>query len=127
MKAGDVVKIYAPVAGYNKYHFCVCIPENETAGKFLYLNSDPEYRDTLSIDCSRIPFLPPSRTGKTAVSFTSVARYNTERLELFQAEVLGEMPDDIIHEMFTFAQSVRSLTRSDKQLVIEVLEALLSK
>lgn len=74
MKTGDIVMIYAPVAGKPKYHVCVLIPEGERAGRFLFLNSDPAYRDCLEINCARIPFLPPSRTGKTAISFSLLVR-----------------------------------------------------
>jgi hypothetical protein len=125
MKPGDVVRIYAPVAGYKKFHFCVCLPTDGAAGKFLYLNSDPEYKDCLVIDCKRIPFLPQSETGVTAISFSVFARYTDEKLQIYGAEVLGRMPDDVLQEMAAFTDTVRSMPKSDlagmKKGLVEVM------
>lgn len=125
MKIGDVVKIFAPTTGYNKYHFCVCVPEDGDAGCFLFLNSNPNFRDCLAVDCARIAFLPASQTGVTAISFSIMMRYNKEKLQLFKAEVLGEMPKDVLAEMMSFMPSVTSLPSNDKATVIKSLRALL--
>jgi hypothetical protein len=125
MNPGDVVRIYAPVAGYKKYHFCVCLPADGAAGRFLYLNSDPNNKDCLIIDCPRIPFLPESETGVTAISFSMAARYTAEKLDLYEAEVLGKLPPDVIKEMVVFIDSVRSMPRPERVLVKEVLTSLL--
>ena len=85
MKSGDIVKIFAPIAGYDKYHFCVAIPENGNAGSFLFLNSDPNFKDCLSVDCAKIPFLPVSETGKTAISFSIMMRYNDDKLRIYKS------------------------------------------
>ncbi|WP_298822835.1 hypothetical protein [uncultured Roseibium sp.] len=124
MKVGDIVKMYAPVAGYKKYHFCVCLPEDEVAGRFLFLNSDPSYRDCLSIDCARIPDIPASDTGVTAISFSLLPRYNQAKLNVYQAEVVGTMPADVVAEMLEFLDGVRSLPKGDKECVREALEFL---
>lgn len=127
MKAGDVVSIFAPIAGYKKYHFCVCIPDAGSAGRFLYLNSDPSHKDCLNIDCSRIAFLPPSETGQTSISFSLLARYTAEKLELYEADVLGSMPRDVVVEMLAFVGTVRSLPKPEKEFVAHVLDTLLSE
>ncbi len=126
MKAGDIVRILAPIAGYKKYHFCICLPQNGISGKFLFLNSDPSYKDCLNIDCSKISFLPPSETGFTSISFSIFARYTDEKLNLYEAEVLGEMPREILAEMLEFLKTVKSLPRPDKELVRDTLNDLLS-
>lgn len=125
MKAGDLVRIYAPIAGYNKYHFCICIPDDNNSGKFLFLNSDPNYKDCLPVACSRVPQIPPSDTGVTAISFSLLARYNSEKLDLYKAEVLGEMPLDVIADMRDFLATVRSLPKPDKLFIKAVLDSLL--
>ena len=124
MKVGDIVRIFAPTAGKKKYHFCVCIPENEIAGCFLFLNSDPNFRDCLSFDCERIPFLPVSQTGKTAISFSIMLRHSDEKLKLFGAEVLGEMPKDLIAEMIGFLDTVTSMPSKEKAIVRASLNIL---
>ncbi|TAX95686.1 hypothetical protein [Rhizobium leguminosarum] len=126
MKPGDVVRIYAPVAGYKKYHFCICLPGDNAAGRFLYLNSDPNHKDCLNIECKRIPFLPASETGYTAISFSIAARYTAEKLELYDAEVLGTMPQDVVEEMAIFIDTVRSMPKPDRVVVKEVLAALVN-
>lgn len=125
MNPGDVVRIYAPVAGYKKFHFCVCIPGDGAAGRFLYLNSDPNNKDCLVIDCNRIPFLPASETGVTAISFSIAARYTAEKLDLYEAEVLGVMPRDVVEEMVGFIDTVRSMPKPDRAIIKEVLLTLL--
>lgn len=124
MRVGDIVRIYAPVAGYDKYHFCICIPDGASAGKFLFLNSDPGYRDCLAIDCARIPLLPPSDTGVTAISFSLLVRYNAEKLALYRPTVLGAMPMDVVLQMLEFLKTVRSLPNPDKAVVVTALESL---
>lgn len=125
MNPGDVVRVYAPVAGYKKFHFCVCIPADGAAGRFLYLNSDPNNKDCLVIDCNRIPFLPASDTGVTAISFSIAARYTAEKLDLYEAEVLGVMPRDVVEEMVQFIDTVRSMPKPDRTIVKNVLLTLL--
>lgn len=124
MKVGDIVKIFAPVAGYKKYHFCICLPSDAHSSRFLYLNSDPSFKDCLSISCDRIPMIPASETGVTAISFSVLARYSAAKLELYGAEVIGEMPSDVIDEMIEFVATVRSLPRADKAAVTEALRSL---
>ena len=124
MKIGDIVKIFAPVAGYEKYHFCVCIPENGNAGCFLFLNSDPTYKDCLAVDCNRIPCLPVSKTGKTAISFSLLMRYNEEKLRLYSAQVIGDMPKDVLAEMIEFTNTVTSLPSNDRATLLGTLNKL---
>lgn len=66
---GDIVKVYAPQAGHNKYHVCVFVGSDDVAYRFLYLNSDPGFADTYPVECSRVPCIPLSDTGKTVFTF----------------------------------------------------------
>ncbi|NEI75524.1 hypothetical protein [Rhizobium ruizarguesonis] len=125
MNPGDVVRIFAPVAGKKKYHFCICLPAEGVAGKFLYLNSDPNHKDCLSIDCRRIPFIPESETGFTAISFSLTPRYTAEKLELYEATVLGTMPQGVIEEMIEFIDGVRSMPRPERAEVKAILSGLI--
>src|SRR5262245_36441384 len=78
--AGDIVQIFAPQAGHKKYHLCIAVGVDGGAHRFVYLNSDPTFAQTFVCDCERVPCLPKSKTGKTAVTFAQMARYNNHQL-----------------------------------------------
>lgn len=121
---GDIVKIYAPAAGYPKYHLCIAIGGDEEAFKFLFLNSDPNFRDTYSVNCSRVPCIPISDTGVTAFSFSQIPRYTVRHLSIYNATKLGELDKNLAQELLEFIQGVKSLSRSEKQIVILALSSL---
>lgn len=118
---GDIVEIYSPVAGYNKYHLCVLCGGSAEPFQFLFLNSDPNYGGSYVVDCSRVPCLPPSETGKTVFSFTMVPRYSVRQLQLFKANKKGELASDLARELFEFAKTVPTLTSGERTLVLAAL------
>ena len=73
---GDIVQIFSPQAGHNKYHLCIFVCTDDAASQFVYLNSSPDFEQTYVVDCARVPCLPASGTGKTAFSFALLPRYN---------------------------------------------------
>ncbi len=75
---GDIVAIYAPIAGYIKYHLCIGSREG-AAMQLLFLNSNPDHMGNYVVPCERVPRLEPSETGKTAFSFTTIPRYTMRR------------------------------------------------
>jgi hypothetical protein len=120
-EVGDIVKIFAPQAGHNKYHLCICVGDGQRASKFLYLNSDPRFDHTYTVDCDRVPCLPPSDTGKTVVSFAIIVRYSERQLGLYKAEKLGTLDAALAAELHRFAEAVPTLNKPDRA---EVLAAL---
>jgi len=125
LAVGDIVEIYAPVAGYKKYHLCICVGTSGAATQFLYLNSDPTYSGQYVIDCSRVPCIPPSDTNKTCFSFTAIPRYTDRQLGLYKAKRLGTLDPALAAELHAFAQLVTTLTRAEKKLVLDALKALI--
>lgn len=124
MQVGSVVKIFAATAGKHKYHLCLRVASDNDLARFLFINSDPSFRDLYVIDDSRLPYLPASPTGKSCFSFSLVIRMTERQLEIFEAEELGVIDYDLAQELLAFAANVRSLTKSEHGLVIEALSGL---
>lgn len=120
-KIGDVVRIYAPSAGYNKYHLCVKESDGTTVEEFLFLNSDPGFDGVYVVDNVRVPCLPPSETGKIVFSFAMIPRFTEKQLTLFNAVKLGTLDPALAAELHAFAQTVRTMTRPEKQMVLAAL------
>lgn len=123
-QVGDIVRIFSTVAGKEKYHLCILVGVDGSAHQFLFLNSDPNYSDTLGIDCKRVPCLPPSSTGVTAFCFTAIPRYSDAQLKLHKAAKLGEIDKALAGELYDFAQGVRALTRPEKEAVLRALASI---
>lgn len=91
MNPGSIVRIFVGATGYDKYHLCLCLPSSDSAAKFLYINSDPKFKDLYVVDDQRIPCLPASPTGKSCFSFTMIPRYSQQQLSIFRATTLGHI------------------------------------
>jgi hypothetical protein len=126
MKPGDIVEIFAPIAGYRKYHLCLILNTSGTAHEFLFLNSDPGFRDCFVVDDREVPCLPPSPTGKTAFSFSMVPRYTAAQLSRYRATVLGHIDRDVAERLRAFAPTVRSLPAPQLAAVISALDQILA-
>lgn len=126
MKPGDIVEIFAPIAGYRKYHLCLILKTDGSAHEFLFLNSDPNYKDCCVVDHRDVPCLPASPTGKTAFSFSMVPRYTTAQLKRYRATVLGHLDPTVVARLRAFAPTVRSLPAAQLSAVISALDQILS-
>src|SRR5215212_5361767 len=89
---GDIVRIYAPVAGRNKFHLWIEAGSDDRASKFLFLNSNPNYVGSYSVPCDRVPCIEESDTGVTAFSFSMLPRYSASQLKTYKAEKIGDRP-----------------------------------
>jgi len=125
-KIGDIVQIYAPQAGHFKYHLCVAVGTDGDAHVFIYLNSNPNFEQTFVCDCSRIPCLPKSDTGKSAFTFALLPRYNDKQLALYKAKKLGDLDPTLAADVHIFAKTVNTMTGAEKKIVLASLE-LISK
>jgi hypothetical protein len=123
---GDIVRIYAPQVGYYKYHLCIVAGDSSVASRFLYLNSDPTFAGTYVVDCSRVPCLPSSTTGKTAFSFAAIPRYSDKQLGLYQAQKMGELDKTLAAELHVFAANVKTLNAADRAVVLAALGAVMA-
>jgi len=125
--SGDIVRIYAPVAGRNKYHLCIEIGSDDSASKFLYLNSNPNYASCYSVPCERVPCIAPSDTGQTAFSFSMLPRYSAAQLKTYKAEKIGELDSGLAADLLAFAKTLKTLTTSDLLVVTTALAAISAK
>jgi hypothetical protein len=121
-EVGDIVEIFAPQAGHNKYHLCISIGADGAAHQFLYLNSDPAFEQTFVCDCKKIPCLPESKTGKTAFSFAILPRYNDHQLKLFKAKKLGVLDPALAVEVHKAASTATTMTGVERKIVLAALE-----
>jgi hypothetical protein len=121
---GDIVEIFAPQAGHKKYHVCICVNAG-AAHQFLYLNSDPSFAGTIAFDCSRIPCLPISGSGKTVFTFAHLPRYNDRQLKLYKAKKLGVLDLSVAKEVLEFVATVKTLNSADRALVSAGLNAII--
>jgi hypothetical protein len=114
----------APIAGRIKYHLCIAVGVDGAATQFLFLNSNPDHMGNYVVPCERAPCLKPSKTGKTAFSFTMIPRYTDREMRLYKAEKLGELDSQLAAELLGFAKTVRTLARKDLGLVMDALEQI---
>lgn len=125
---GDVVSIFSPQAGYPKYHLCVLEASEDAAACFLFMNSNDGYPGGFVGDFvmpdTAFPFLPPSPTGQSVISCSTVVRFNVRQLELFKADVKGKISPEAAAELLSFVKTVRTLIPREKKMVIASLELL---
>jgi hypothetical protein len=125
-KIGDIVAFFSDVSGHEKYHICVSTHTDSAAAVFLYINS--EAKSGYDADCilndGRIPGLPKSRTGKSIVSFSQLARANERKLKLYKARKIGVLPVDVARELESFAETVQTLPQPDKKIVLSALRSI---
>lgn len=124
---GDIIQIFSPIAGYNKYHLCISVGTDGAASKFLFLNSDPSFQGTYAIKCDKVPCIPASDTGFTAFSFNLLVRYNNHQLGIFKAQKLGELDKGLAADLLAFVldkNNPMALTRPERDIVAAALKAI---
>lgn len=125
-ETGSVVKIFAPQAGYKKYHLCLSLPSDEFAAKFLFINSDPQFDDQFVVPCENLPMIPASETGYSCFSFSMIPRFSAKNLQLYGAENLGRIQLDLARDLRNFADRVRSLSSNDLAFVKLALDHIVT-
>lgn len=118
---GEIHRIYVPTLGKKKYHLCVCVGIETSAHKFLFLNSEDYFEGTYVVECTRVPCLPTSNTGKTVFSFNDISRYNDRQLAAFQAHKMGDLAADVAAELIPFVREVEVLNRADREMILAAL------
>lgn len=121
---GDIVHFYSAVAGKAKYHLCFCYNDENGVYSFVFLNSEGEYEDHFSCECSRIPNMPPSRSGLTVFSCPTVIRKRAEQLDSLDAKKITSLPPDVASDVLKFAVGIKSMTQKDKENFIVAMEAI---
>lgn len=122
---GDILHINSPIAGKKKYH--ICLGQNEFVITLcLFLNSKHGYQSDIVFDCSLFPMIPASSTGLSVVSLSMMPRYSEAQLNLYQAERIGVIREDVAGEILVACKASSALTKLEKAFAIRALESLLS-
>lgn len=121
---GDIVRIFAPNAGHNKFHLCIEVGSDDTASKFIYLNSKQNYAGSYSVPCERVPCIDPSDTGNTVFSFTMIPRFSAAQLKSYNAKRVGALDPGLAKDLLLFVKTVKALTTSEIKLVTSALTAV---
>lgn len=116
---GDIVRVFAPSVGYNKYHLYLG-SNADGVHLFLFLNSENGYSGDCVFPCNNFP-MPPSRTGETIVSFGMLPRYTTTQLQIFNATHIGHINSADVAALAAHLPSVRTLARSEKAFVASAI------
>lgn len=123
---GDIVEVFAHSVGYKKYHLCLGRNEAETSC-FIFLNSEGGYESNIVFDCSRFKMIKPSDTGKTVASLSFIVRYNEKQLQLYKANTIGKIVNDVAKEIYEFSKTIKTLTKPEKAFMIDRLKTLCSQ
>src|ERR1700690_2026028 len=124
-QVGEIVRIFAPIAGKNKYHLCIAIGSDDVPSQFIFLNSNPNYAGSFSVPCARVPCIDPSETGVTAFSFSMLPRYSNAQLKTYRAAKVGDLDPNLAEEILKFVQSdLKTLTRTELSIVVVGLTAI---
>ena len=121
---GDIVQIFSSTAGHQKYHLCVLGADQHGVCRFLYINSHDGFEDDCVVTNAELPELPPSKTQVSVFCCNTIARYNERQMKIFEAKKLGIISKALATKLLAHVQTVRSLTRAEKTIVVEALVLL---
>jgi hypothetical protein len=121
---GDIVEIFAPGAGYRKYHLFIVRNEAQVS-HFLYFNSGDGFENDFPVPPSEAECLPPSPTGVSVLSCTFMPRYTDRHLELYGAEKIGELGLASMKSLLDYIPQCRVLNGRERRAIIEALRSRL--
>lgn len=124
---GEIVLFESAVAGKMKFHLCFCLTAETDLHSFIFLNSDGGFRDQFEVDCTRLPDMQESRTGKTVFDCPTVHRKTGEQLAKLRGKKICDLPKDVAEEFLTFARRITSMTTKDQTSLIEMLAYVIEK
>jgi len=126
-EAGDVVHFYSSLAGKGKYHICLIVGCADGIHEFLFVNSSGGYDGDITFSDGEIPGLPKSKTESTSVSFSQLIRVKANKMALWNPEVKGAVPPEIIERLLEHAKHVPTLNVRERTRVVLSLESILAK
>lgn len=121
---GDIVLFESAVAGKMKFHLCICVAGDSGLHSFIFLNSEGGFRDQFVIECTRIPGLQPSRTGRTVFDCPTVHNKTEDQLDRLRARKICELPKEVAIDFLPFAARITSMTNSHKRALMSMLKAI---
>jgi len=126
LDVGDVVRFYSPTAGKEKYHLCIYIGSDSEPYNFLFLNSGTGYKGDLILKNQEIPFLPPSKTGLSVVSCSTIVRIKKKAISSSSCKNLGKISKSVARRIDKLAQETDALTEIDRNCVLEFTKNFLA-
>lgn len=112
---GDVVAFWSTEAKKRKYHLCISF-----GGHYLFINSPkPQpFPGDFVVDCSELPFLTPTPSGKSIISCNLVMRFSASDLIQYDAKRLGAVSPAVLNALIKFVMSTPVLSQDEKSAIL---------
>lgn len=120
-ECGQIIRYYSRIAGYDKYHICVCVGTSDNVYKFLMLNSDAGYESDLVFSNDEFPEIEPNDTGQSVVSLSTLARVRHDRLHLWRPREVSYISRSVANTVLSEVERISTLTRDEKTIVLNGL------
>lgn len=101
-KPGDVIGFYKGDLGKEKYHLCISL-----CGFYVYVSTQRNhtYASDLVVDCSEFPFLKPTDSGKSRISFSRILEISDHELKRKKSlKKLGAVSSELLHRILAFIE-----------------------
>lgn len=125
LRTGDIVELDNVELNKKKYYLCLhgCIPPK--TAKFLYLNSEDEFRDNYAFTNAQVPCLPISKTGLTVVSASIIVQFTAAELISQKAFSRGRLDPALARVLEPFVETkVTSLKADQRAYVLKALSLI---
>lgn len=115
---GDIVRFYSEIAGKRKYHLCLSLH-----GHFLFINSPKGriFRGDFVVPCTAIPCIPPTESGKSIISCSSLVKMTDHELKHVHAEKMASIDISILKDLLIFVEASPVLSPDEKDAIINEL------
>jgi len=121
---GDIVLFYSRISNKPKYHLCLIKPTDTEVGWFLLLNSEYRYNDSIGIDCTRIPELPPTESGLSHICCERFP-YKKAHFLTHKPKRICQMATDICEELLEFVKNNHTVERRNRMKIGQALEEII--
>jgi hypothetical protein len=113
---GDVVAFWSTEAKKRKYHLCISFN-----GHYLFINSPKRqpFPGDFVVDCSELPFLTPTPSGKSIISCNLVMHFSAAELKLCDAKRLGAVTPELLGALVNFVMSSPVLSQNEKDSILD--------
>ncbi len=115
---GDVVHVFSPYAGKNKYHLCI---GNDHFFIFLSSPKTRSFAGDFEIDGSKITGVPPTPEGKSIASCNTVMQIAGSDLRRLGAQVVGKVTLGVMRDLLAFVQHLPTIAPETRDCIVEEL------
>ena len=121
---GDILHFYSHVSDKQKYHLCLIKPTETEVGWFLLLNSEYRPANSIGIACTRIPELPPTKSGLSYICCECFP-YKKIHFLTHSPERVCELATDICQELLALIKHNHTLERKHQNRAGAALKAII--